>query len=185
MATLNRFPLWGLWNRVAAEVLEYEADEARCIGHAVAVLYAIRAQGGGYRGGKSSTKKGSIPAGAATKVLTTDELAFGGDSLPCEMDEDGRVVKCLVGCKSPKDKAQTPSTYERDVEGKVPLELRQELTEAMQALLSTYSKMELSGRLIYRIYDQWKKECKAGRRVDLNNLLDWLRERAEDRKKAA
>ena len=44
MPTLNRFPLLGLWAREAATRIGYTAPDADTIGHAYAVLYAIRAQ---------------------------------------------------------------------------------------------------------------------------------------------
>jgi len=186
MATLNRFPLFGLWNRVAAEVLEYEPDEARCIGHGVAVLYAIRAQGGGYRKPKKGgADKGSIPVGKDAKVLAADEIAFGGDSLPCELDADGRVLRCLVGCRSPRDKAQTPSSYEHDVEAKIKGEYLELLTNGMRELLSSYKPAELGGRLIYRRYDDFKRACAAGRRIDLDALVEWLKEETRKRARTA
>ena len=43
MATLNRFPLLGLWAREAAHRIGYPDREADVLGHAYAVLYAIRA----------------------------------------------------------------------------------------------------------------------------------------------
>jgi hypothetical protein len=31
----------------------------------------------------------------------------------------------------------------------------------------------LDGRLVYDLYDTWKKSCGAGRMVDLDELLRW------------
>lgn len=185
MATLNRFPLFGMWNCVAAQVLGYDDDEARCIGHGVAVLYAIRAQGGARAKPKHPKEAAAIPTSDDDEPLANEELGFGGDSLPCEMDEDGRVLKCLVGCRSPKDQAQTPRSYDSQVGGKVPSEYRAQLEEQMRRLLKTYKPVELGGKLIYRLYDDWKKECKAGRRVDMDELLAWLEEHAERRERSA
>lgn len=183
MATLNRFPLFGLWNRVAAQVLGYDEDEAKCIGHAVAVLYAIRAQGGA-RKPKHPKEAAAIPAGDGEELLANEELGFGGDSLPCEMDDDGTVLKCFVGCRSGKDHPQTPDSYDFNVEAKIKPEYLGPLTESMHDLLSSYKTAELGGKLIYRLYDEWKKDCKAGRRVDLDELVTWLQERAERRNAA-
>lgn len=180
MATLNRFPLFGLWNRVAAEVLGYEEDEAKSIGHGVAVLYAIRAQGGA-RKPKHPDEAAAIPAGAGEEALANEEIGFGGDSLPCEMDDDGRVLKCYVGCRSSKDQPQTPDSYDFNVQSKIKGEYLELLTDGMRELLSSYKKAELGGKLIYRLYDEWKKDCKAGRRVDLDKLVTWLQERTERR----
>ena len=185
MATLNRFPLFGLWNRVAADVLGYEEDETKCIGHAVAVLYAIRAQGGGRKPkpGKADSGK-TIPAGDAAEAMATEDLGFGGDNLPCEFDEEGRVTKCLVGCQSPKDAAQTPASYDASVAAKIPDEYGERLATAMAELLSTYKKAELQGTLVYGIYDDWKRACSAGRRVDLDKLVEWLQANAQTRRAA-
>ena len=43
MPNLNRFPLLGLWAREAAHRLGYADHDADTLGHAYAVLYAIRA----------------------------------------------------------------------------------------------------------------------------------------------
>lgn len=185
MATLNRFPLFGLWNRVAAQVLGYDLEESKCIGHGVAVLYAIRAQGGARTKPKHPKEAAAIPTNEGDEPLANEELGFGGDSLPCEMDEDGRVLKCLVGCRSPKDAAQTPRSYDSNVDAKISAEYRSDLEEGMRRLLETYKAVELGGKLVYRLYDGWKKDCKAGRRVDLDKLLEWLEEHAERREKSA
>jgi hypothetical protein len=180
MATLNRFPLFGLWNRIAAETIGYDADEARCIGHGVAVLYAIRARGGGRK--PAAERDASIPVGDA---MVTEDLMFGGDPLPCEFDDDGRVAKCLVGAQSPKDPAQTPDSYEAAVEAKIPEEYLETLRSGMSALLTSYSQPELQGSLLYEVYDEWKVACRAGRRVDLDQLVIWLGERARERREPA
>ncbi len=182
MATLNRFPLFGLWNRVAAGVLGYGDDETKCIGQGVAVLYAIRAKGGGHRPEPTKTNSSkTIPAGDAAEAMATDDISFGGDNLPCEFDEDGSVARCLVGCQSPKDAAQTPQSYDASVATKIPPEYLEPLTTAMTQLLSSYKQAELQGALIYNIYDDWKRACGAGRRVDLDKLVDWLERNARTR----
>jgi hypothetical protein len=180
MATLNRFPLFGLWNRVAAEMMGYDPDEARCIGHGVAVLYAIRARGGSRKPKPEGSD--SIPVG---EKLETDDLVFGGDPLPCVFDEDGRVTRCLVGARTPRDPAQTPDSYDKAVEAKIPEEYLEPLRSAMASLLATYPKLELNGSLLYRVYDEWKIANKAGRRVDLDELTGWLEERTRARGGAA
>lgn len=184
MATLNRFPLFGLWNRVAADLLGYEEDEAKCIGHGVAVLYAIRARGGGHRKPPAKGSK-TIPAGDTPAAMATEDLGFGGDSLPCEFDADGRVLRCLVGCQTPKDADQTPVSYDAAVEAKIDPGCLEPLRAAMRKLLETYQRRELQGSLIYQVYDDWKLACKAGRRVDLEKLIAWLETRARARRTAA
>ncbi len=182
MATLNRFPLFGLWNRVAAGVLEYREDEAKCIAHGVAVLYAIRAKGGGRRPKPDKSAGGkTIPVGETPEAMADEDVRFGGDSLPCEFDAHGHVLKCLVGCLTPKDAAQTPDSYDVGVEAKIPDEHLEPLRSGMANLLSTYRQAELRGTLIYDLYDDWKNACKAGRRVDLDKLVQWLETRAAAR----
>lgn len=183
MATLNRFPLFGLWNKVAAEVLGFEEDEAKCIGHAVAVLYAIRAQGG-RRVPKHPKEAAKIPAGDKAEALATDEIGFGGDSLACKLDEDGRVLECLVGCQGPKDKGQTPKSYDFNVRSKFKDDFYTQLEDKFRELMSLYDRREIAGRWIYRTYDDWKKACKAGRRVGLEELLEWLDERIQQKEAA-
>ena len=185
MATLNRFPLFGLWNRVAAGVLGYQEDEAKCIGHGVAVLYAIRAKGGGHRPKPEKSAGGkTIPVGETAAAMADEDVQFGGDNLPCEFDADGRVTRCLVGAQTPKDAAQTPESYDAAVEAKIPPEYVEGLIVSMTELLSTYRPTELQGSLIYNLYDEWKVACKAGRRVDLDKLAEWLATRAETRSTA-
>ena len=43
MPNLNRFPLLGLWAKEAARRIGHNDADAQTIGHAYAVLYAIRA----------------------------------------------------------------------------------------------------------------------------------------------
>jgi hypothetical protein len=45
MPTLNRFPLLALWAKEAARRMGYTVAESEALGHAYAVLYAIRAAG--------------------------------------------------------------------------------------------------------------------------------------------
>jgi hypothetical protein len=179
MATLNRFPLFGLWNRIAAETLGYDADEARSIGHAVAVLFAIRARGGGRKA--KAEREGAAPEAAPVERMETDDLAFGGDPIPCEFGDDGRLVRCLVGARTPQDPAQTPESYDAAVEAKIPEEYLEPLQAAMTGLLATYPQPELQTRMLYQVYDEWKRECAAGRRVDLDQLVAWLEDRARER----
>lgn len=176
MATLNRFPLFGLWNRIAAETLGYDADEARAIGHGVAVLFAIRARGGGRK--KPAGEEASAPP---AERMETDDLVFGGDPLPCEFAEDGRLARCLVGARAPDDPAQTPESYDAAVEAKIPAEYLERLRAAMAGLLATYPQPDLQTRTLYQVYDEWKRDCAAGRRVDLDQLVAWLEGRTRDR----
>ncbi len=177
MPSLNRFPLFGLWNRVAAGVLGFKEQESKCIGHGVAVLYAIRAQGG-RRPKLEGPKKSKIAAGDGPVVLTTESVTFGDDDLPCRY-EDGRVSKCFVGCETPQDAAQTPASYDSNVDAKIPPEYIESLTTSMLALLVSYKRAELRGPILYTLYNDWKTACQAGRAVDLDQLMKWLQTETE------
>jgi len=181
MPTLNRFPLFGLWNRIAAGVLGFKEQEAKCIGHGVAVLYAIRAQGGRrpkLEGPKKTSKNAS---GEAPPKIVADDISFGDDELPCRYDDDGRVAKCLVGYETPQDAAQTPASYDANVDGKIPPEFIEPLTVSMLELLTTYKRAELKGPLLYSLYNDWKIDCQAGRAVDVDQLLKWLKAQTKAR----
>ena len=55
------------------------------------------------------------------------------------------------------------------------------LTEAFQKVFKAYPPKTLDSRLVYDIYDEWKKACAVGRRVDLDRLIAWCEERAGGR----
>jgi hypothetical protein len=177
MAILNRFPLFGLWNRVAAELIGYDENEAKAIGHGVAVLFAIRARGGGR-----NKKPGGNGAGGEKPIVEKPEsIRFGGDDLPVVYQgANEETFVCRVGGENP----QTAETYRTAIEAKVPAEYREKLTEAFRKALGVYPKFSLDGRIIYKLYDGWKRECAAGRGVDLDKLIAWC-ERYAARKAAA
>jgi hypothetical protein len=168
MATLNRFPLLGLWAKEAARRLGYTKAEAESLGHAYAVLYAIRAAAPHHRkkGEEAATKKPRKPAGPPT-----EHLEFGGDQLEVSHDGDGRVVGS-VGGGAP----QTAHSYEVSVRDKFPPGWYDKLERAFRSLLRSYPPRAVrSGRVLYDVYDQWKKACAVGRSVDLGELLQWCR----------
>src|SRR5689334_18059930 len=115
MASLNRFPLLGLWAREAAHRLGYPDPEAEVIGHAYAVLYAIRANSP-TRPGKYKDKEAEA---AAARVKEEDPeietLPFGGDELEVSRTARGELVG-RVGRAEP----QTPQSYRYKVAGKFP-----------------------------------------------------------------
>src|SRR5262249_21020191 len=90
MATLNRFPLLGLWAEEAARRIGYTKGEAEALGHAYAVLYAIRARG------KPPDRQKPKPEKPPKKRFKGEQLRFGGDDLEVTYDTDGRV-RGLVG----------------------------------------------------------------------------------------
>ncbi len=171
MPTLNRFPLLGLWAREAALRLGYRQDEAKALGHAYAVLYAIRAQG--TRPKKTTKTKEKPPR----PVSATEEVEFGGDRLPIERDDEGHL-QGLVG----HDHPQTARTYQAHIVRKFPLEYYDKLEDAFRAVMKTIPPRELrKPHRVYQLYDEWKKGCGVGRMVDLDKLLSWCEEYSEER----
>src|SRR5438876_383915 len=110
MATLNRFPLLGLWAEEAARRLGYTRAEAESLGHAYAVLYAIRARGQPQKAAEHEKKPPPAPKHAAA-----EEVEFGGDHLAVTRTDDDRV-RGLVGGEA----AQTPASYRASVAAKFP-----------------------------------------------------------------
>lgn len=171
MPTLNRFPLLGLWAEEAARRLGYTMPEAESLGHAYAVLYAIRAQ---KVRPAPAEGEGKEKARAHRKKTRADHLRFGGDELEVTHDQQGRL-RGLVGGGQP----QTPKTYDASVRRKFPPGYYEKLQQSFRRLLRTFPPRALHGRLVYNLYDEWKKRCGVGRRVDLDRLIDWCREQAE------
>ena len=73
--------------------------------------------------------------------------------------------------------------YRTSVANKFPPGYLRALTDAFQRVLRTYPPKTLDSRLVYDIYDEWKKACGAGRRVDLDRLIDWCQKRTAGEKK--
>jgi hypothetical protein len=169
VTTLNRFPLLGLWAEEAARRLGYRRDEAESLGHAYAVLYAIRAN----RRPKSAQEAAAKErAKEAHKHHAARQVHFGGDDL--DVTYAAGHVRGKVGGGKP----QTPESYESSVEGKFPADYYERLRKAFGRVLRTVPPRQLRGRLVYDLYDEWKRECGVGRLVDLNCLLKWAEERA-------
>jgi hypothetical protein len=176
MPTLNRFPLLGLWAREAARRIGYSTPDAEAIGHAYALLYAIRAN---IR---------SVPAKAAEnkaglrRSRGVDELAFSGDTLDVAYDDAGHVQGVVGG-----DRPQTPRSYRTSIANKFPPGYLAAVAAAFQKVLSAYPPRTLDSKLVHDIYDEWKRACAVGRRVDLDCVLDWCHRRAAgtDRKRQA
>src|SRR5207237_65324 len=95
MTTLNRFPLLGLWAEEAARRLGYRKDEAESLGHAYAVLYAIRARG------PRKAAEGDAERTRPKKRVPTERLHFGGDDLDVTRDAE-RHVRGRVGGDRPQ-----------------------------------------------------------------------------------
>jgi hypothetical protein len=169
MPMLNRFPLLGLWAEEAARRLGYTVGEAESLGHAYAVLYAIRARGKPHH---PAEEKKPAPRKAA-RHPKAESLEFCGDRLDVTRDASGRV-RGLVGGATP----QTPESYRRAVEAKFPPGYYDRLESAFRRVLRGYPPGHVDSRLVYDLYDQWKKSCAVGRSVDLDCLLKWCEKHA-------
>ena len=167
MPTLNRFPLLGLWAREAARRIGYSTPEAEALGHAYAVLYAIRANK------RPKTAATDQPAHKPRPRRGVDGLKFAGDTLDVVYDDAGHVQGLVGG-----DRPQTPRSYRVSIASKCPPGYLGRLTEAFQKVLKAYPPNTLDGRIVYDLYDEWKKACGIGRRVDLDRLIEWCEQRA-------
>jgi hypothetical protein len=169
MPTLNRFPLLGLWAEEAARRIGYARDEAESLGHAYAVLYAIRAQ----RHVRKAEPKTPETA-PRSRRRAARHLSFGGDELEVTSTPDGKVRGKVGG-----DRPQTPQTYAASVRKKFPPGYYERLQASFRQLLKRIAPRRLDSRLIYNLYDEWKRTCGVGRRVDLDKLLVWCEKAAE------
>ncbi len=170
MPTLNRFPLLGLWAEEAARRIGYTRGEAEALGHAYAVLYAIRLQKA--RHPEPAGDKEKAPARRKKKPAGVKHLEFGGDTLDVLEDSSGKI-RGLVGGEQP----QTAKTYQASVERKFPPGYYDRLQASFRQLLKTYPPRRLDSRLIYDLYDEWKRQNAVGRLVDLDKLIAWCQER--------
>lgn len=161
MPTLNRFPLLGLWAEEAARRAGYRRDEAESLGHAYAVLYAIRANRV-----RKPTEEKEKPAKPARKKV--QHLHFGGDDLEVTYDAEGHVRGRVGG-----DRPQTPRTYRTSVRGKFPPGYYEKLQQAFHDVMKSIAPSRLQGKVVYDLYDTWKKECGVGKLVDLEELMRW------------
>ena len=71
-----------------------------------------------------------------------------------------------------------PKDYDAGVKAKFPEGWYDRLSEAFDKYLKEYSADELNkGNRLFDLYKAWRDECKVGfNRVDLEKLLDWLKE---------
>ncbi|MBY0233181.1 MAG: hypothetical protein K2W96_28190 [Gemmataceae bacterium] len=167
MTTLNRFPLLGLWAREAALRVGHAPADADALGHAYAVLYAIRASVP-PRAKDAKTPQAAPPAEGGRPV---ERLLFAGDEIDIR-----RVGERIIGQVG--GDAQTPGSFRHKIRGKYPAGWFDRLEAAFRAVLARHEPERLGSRLVYSLYDQWKKACAAGRLVDLDRLLAWCEGRA-------
>jgi hypothetical protein len=167
MPTLNRFPLLGLWAKEAARRVGYSKGESAALGHTYAVLYAIRAAKL-----RASDKGEEKTHKSRPRAAKEEQVVFGGDYLDVVRDEEGHI-EGHVGHGSP----QTPHSFEASVRDKYPPGYYEKLERAFRDVLCGYPRRVLrEGRLLYNLYDNWKKACGVGRSVDFDRLLKWCRE---------
>jgi hypothetical protein len=167
VTTLNRFPLLGLWAEEAARRLGYTKDQAEALGHAYAVLYTIRA----HHHPKHTTRPDDGHE-HAHPARPAEQVELGGDRLDVTRDRATGHVRGRVGGEAP----QTPRSYQSSVRAKFPPGYYEKLEQAFRHVFRALPPRRLKGRLVYELYDQWKKECGVGRSVDLDSLLEWCRE---------
>jgi hypothetical protein len=179
MATLNRFPLWGLFASRAALRIGYSESEARLLGYSTALLYAIlRNHGGGGKKKKIGVAGATVTVKPATPAFATDTISFAGMDFQCNRI-DGSIVQTVVG-----GELQTADRFHGQVEDKFRTlgyikggTMLSALCEAFDAFLANYTPEELQGSSLYALYATWRDACKSGfNLVDLNVLMDWLRE---------
>jgi hypothetical protein len=177
MPTLNRFPLLGLWAREAALRIGFPEADADALGHAYAVLYAIRANSP-IRPGKYKDEEAKAAAERAkADPSPIDLLELGDDELQVVRNAEGRLIG-RVGNAEP----QTPQSYRYKIVRKFPAGYYERLQAAFRDLLGAVSPERVNTRWLYATYDSWKKQCAAGRLVDLDKLLVWC---AANKPKAA
>ncbi len=173
MPSLNRFPLLGLWAREAARRIGYNDEDAQTIGHAYAVLYAIRANSPVRPVAYKDREAAAAVAKAGPAPADLERLEFGGDKLEVSRGPSNQVVG-RVGGQMPR----TPETFRYKVRGKFPAGYADKLEQAFRAYFQTVDPKRLDSKMIYDVYDQWKKACASGRLVDLDKLLAWCQDRA-------
>jgi hypothetical protein len=165
--TLNRFPLLGLWAEEAARRAGFKADEAKSLGHAYAVLYAIRAARRPKPAGTMELVRKRLP-----RHPSGERVRFGGDELEIVRDSNGHVRGQVGG-----DRLQTPATYHSSVEVKFPANYYQRLQKVFRLVLKRYPPRSVREDVVYDVYDEWKNACGVGRLVDVDALLRWCRDK--------
>jgi hypothetical protein len=166
--TLNRFPLLGLWAREAALRLGHPEPDADALGHAYAVLYAIRANSP-VRPGKYKDEEAKAAAERAKADPTPAEvLELGDDELQVVRNAEGRLIG-RVGNAEP----QTAQSFRYKIVRKFPEGYFARVQAAFRDFLAAHTPERVNSRALYTMYDTWKKQCASGRLIDLDKLLAW------------
>jgi hypothetical protein len=169
-ATLNRFPLLGLFACRAARHMGYTDEEARLLGYSTALLYAICKAKAAARKEKAQ-KNHPSPLPENVPAAKTDTIQFGGQEFLVVHGNGKRLKQALVG-----HELHEPDAYDTEVKRKFPEGWHDRLGRAFDAYLASYDPDELNrANHLFDLYKPWRDENKVGfNRVDLDRLLDWL-----------
>lgn len=168
MPTLNRFPLLGLWAREAALRIGHPEPDADALGHAYAVLYAIRANSPIRPGRYKDEEARAAAERAKADPSPIGRMELGGDELQVVRNAEGRLIG-RVGNAEP----QTSQSFRYKIVRKFPEGYFSRLQSAFRELWTAYPPERVNTRVLYTLYDSWKKQCASGSLVDLDRLLAW------------
>jgi len=171
--TLNRFPLFGLFAYRAALRIGHPEPAARLLGYSTALLYAIfktRGQGRQATGDQRRTEG----AARGSETVSTETVLFGGQDFAAVRDQAGNLSQTVIARE-----AYSPESYESQIRGKFAEGWHDRLAVAFDEYLRRFDPHALNrGNALYELYKGWRDDCKVGlNRVDLDKLLEWLRER--------
>ena len=168
-ATLNRFPLFGLFAHEAAKKMGYPKDDARLLGFSTALLYAIFKAKAQVKKEKAEAAKKELPKEIAAK---TKPLRFGGQEFQVIYGKGKRLKQTVVG-----HEVHDADEYDSQIKAKFPEGWYDRLAKAFAKYLAAYDAKQLDH--LFNLYKAWRDENKVGfNRVDLENLAAWLEERA-------
>jgi hypothetical protein len=168
MPTLNRFPLLGLWAREAALRIGHPEPDAGALGHAYAVLYAIRANSPVRPGKYKDEEAREAAERAKAERGPVEEVELGGDKLEVVHSAEGRLIGRVGGAEP-----QTPQSFRYKIARKFPAGYFERVQAAFRDFLGAFPPERVNSRALYGWYDTWKKQCGSGRLVDLDKLLAW------------
>ena len=103
----------------------------------------------------------------------TGTIEFGGKEFMVIYGKGKQPSKTVVG-----HEIQSPEQYGPQVEAKFPNGWHERLAKAFDTYLAAYDAETLNkGNTLFDLYKAWRDECKTGfNRVNLEKLLDWLKE---------
>lgn len=170
---INRFPVFGLWNKTAAEQHGCNETEAKCVGHAIAVLGAIRRNGGRYTCKTNNNQNQKSTDNFNSNNICINTLKINGETIPIIWQ--GSTFVCVVG-GNPKQ-CQTSETYDTQIKRKFPGDYYERLESAFRDFWKR--NPDKIHKQVYATYNQWKKDCADEDKktyVNLDKLLDWIKQ---------